>query len=422
MRAGAPYKVVGGTRFYDRREIKDALAYLRAVVNPADEVSVKRVLNVPKRGVGDTTVSRLDAFANAEGITFVEALRRADEVGVAGPAARGVGGVRRPAGRADRPRPPGARATLLQAALESSGYLAELEAEHTVESAGRLENLGELVGSAREFADVAEFMEQVALVADSDQVDGDDSRVILMTLHTAKGLEYPVVFLIGAEEGIFPHIRALTEPDELEEERRLAYVGITRARERLYISHAWSRTLFGSTQYNPPSRFTEEIPAELIESIGERLAVGAGRGGGRASYRERQRWRRGDDDEAWVTHRERVVDAALRAGQQSGSPGPTGAEALALRLGDDVRHATYGEGVIVDVTGQGEKAEARRALPGHRREDLPPGLDPAREGVSPAVGPPSLADRRGRIGHPAEEDHGARRHVAYEVQVWAGRR
>ncbi len=131
---------------------------------------------------------------------------------------------------------------MLQAALEASGYLAELEAEHTVESAGRLENLGELVGSAREFADVAEFMEQVALVADSDQVDGDDSRVILMTLHTAKGLEYPVVFLIGAEEGIFPHIRALTEPDELEEERRLAYVGITRARERLYISHAWSRT------------------------------------------------------------------------------------------------------------------------------------------------------------------------------------
>jgi DNA helicase-2/ATP-dependent DNA helicase PcrA len=363
MRAGAPYKVVGGTRFYDRREIKDALAYLRAVVNPADEVSVKRVLNVPKRGVGDTTVSRLDAFASAEDITFADALRRADEVGVAGPAARGVAAfVTLLDGLTDLvPQGPG---DVLQAALEASGYLGELEAEHTVESAGRLENLGELVGSARDFADVADFMEQVALVADSDQVDGDDSRVIRMTLHTAKGLEYPVVLLIGAEEGIFPHIRALTEPDELEEERRLAYVGITRARERLYISHAWSRTLFGSTQYNPPSRFTEEIPAELIESIGERLAVGAGRGGGRASYRERQRWRRGDDDETWVTHRERVVDAALQAGQQSGSPGPTGADALALRLGDDVRHATYGEGVIVDVTGQGEKAEARVRFPG----------------------------------------------------------
>jgi DNA helicase II / ATP-dependent DNA helicase PcrA len=363
MRAGTPYKVVGGTRFYDRREIKDALAYLRAVVNPADEVSVKRVLNVPKRGVGDTTVARLDAYARAEGITFAEALRRADEVGVAGPASRGVAAF---VSLLDElaallPQGPG---DVLQAALEASGYLAEMEAEHTVESAGRLENLGELVGSAREFADVAEFMEQVALVADSDEVDGDDSRVILMTLHTAKGLEYPVVFLVGAEEGIFPHIRALTEPDELEEERRLAYVGITRARERLFITHAWSRTLFGSTQYNPPSRFAEEIPAELIESIGDRAGRSGGRVGGRGSYRERERWRRRDDEEAWSEHRERVVEAALRAGQQPDAPQPSRVDALALHLGDDVRHATYGEGVIVDVTGQGERAEARVRFPG----------------------------------------------------------
>jgi DNA helicase-2/ATP-dependent DNA helicase PcrA len=358
MRAGSPYKVVGGTRFYDRREIKDALAYLRAVVNPADEVSVKRVLNVPKRGVGDTSVARLDSFASAEGITFAEALRRAVDVGVTGSAARGVAAFVELLDHLATlvPEGPG---DLLQGALEASGYLAELEAEHTVEAAGRLENLGELVGSAREFAEVAEFMEQVALVADSDEVDGDESRIILMTLHTAKGLEYPVVFLVGAEEGVFPHIRALTEPDELEEERRLAYVGITRARERLYISHAWSRTLFGSTQYNPPSRFVDEIPAELVEAIGERVA----RGGGRASYRERERWRRRDDDEAWADHRERVVEAALRAGQRP-DPRPTGAEALSLRLGDDVRHATYGEGVIVDIVGQGEKAEARVRFPG----------------------------------------------------------
>ena len=358
MRAGSPYKVVGGTRFYDRREIKDALAYLRAVVNPADEVSVKRVLNVPKRGVGETSVARLDGFASAEGITFAEALRRADEVGVTGSAARGVAAFVELLDHLATlvPEGPG---DLLQGALEASGYLAELEAEHTVEAAGRLENLGELVGSAREFVEVAEFMEQVALVADSDEVDGDESRVILMTLHTAKGLEYPVVFLVGAEEGVFPHIRALTEPDELEEERRLAYVGITRARERLYISHAWSRTLFGSTQYNPPSRFVDEIPAELVEAIGERV----GRGGGRASYRERERWRRRDDDEGWADHRERVVEAALRAGQRP-DPQPTGAEALSLRLGDDVRHATYGEGVIVDIVGQGEKAEARVRFPG----------------------------------------------------------
>jgi DNA helicase-2/ATP-dependent DNA helicase PcrA len=358
MRAGTPYKVVGGTRFYDRREIKDALAYLRAVVNPADEVSVKRVLNVPKRGVGETSVARLDGFASAEGITFAEALRRADEAGVSGSAARGIAVFVELLDQLTTlvPHGPG---DLLQGALEASGYLAELEAEHSVEAAGRLENLGELVGSAREFADVAEFMEQVALVADSDEVDGDESRVILMTLHTAKGLEYPVVFLVGAEEGVFPHIRALTEPDELEEERRLAYVGITRARERLYLSHAWSRTLFGSTQYNPPSRFVEEIPSELVEPIGERVR----RGGGRASYRQRERWRRRDDDESWVDHRERVVEAALRGGQQP-DPRPTGAETLSLRLGDDVRHATYGEGVIVDIVGEGERAEARVRFPG----------------------------------------------------------
>ena len=301
-----------------------------------------------------------------------------------GPAARGVAAFLDLLDELTELVPQGP-AALIQAALESSGYLAELEAEHSVESAGRLENLGELVGSAREFADVAEFMEQVALVADTDEVDGDDSRVILMTLHTAKGLEYPVVFLVGAEEGVFPHIRALTEPDELEEERRLAYVGITRARERLYISHAWSRSLFGSTQYNPPSRFAEEIPTELVESIGDSGRTGA-RGSMQGSYRRRERWRRGEDDPAWVDHRERVVEAALAAGQRPApsGPKPSGAETLSLRLGDDVRHGTYGEGVIVDIRGEGERGRGPRALPRDRREDVPPRLDPAREGLSPS--------------------------------------
>jgi DNA helicase-2/ATP-dependent DNA helicase PcrA len=212
IRAGIPYKVVGGTRFYDRREIKDALAYLRAVVNPADEVSMKRILNVPKRGVGDTSVGRLDALAGALGISFFEAMRRSHDAGIAGPAARGVESFVRlidqltesAAGEAG----PG---DLLQEALDRSGYLAELEAEASVESNGRLENLGELVGSAREFTRVDEFLEQVALVGDTDNID-DDNRVLLMTLHSAKGLEFPVVFLLGMEEGIFPHNRALTEP------------------------------------------------------------------------------------------------------------------------------------------------------------------------------------------------------------------
>ena len=283
MRLGVPYKVVGGTRFYDRREVKDAMAYLRAVVNPADEVSVKRVLNVPKRGVGDASVAKLDAYAAANGVDFVQALRRADDAGVSGPATRGIAEfialldrltamVADRDGRRRRRRAGGGPGDLAPGALlrRQSGYLAELEAEDTVESAGRLENLAELVGSAREFTRLDEFLEQVSLVADTDELpDGEvDDQVVLMTLHSAKGLEFPVVFLIGAEEGVFPHSRALTEPDELEEERRLAYVGITRAKERLFVTHAWSRNLFGSTQYNPPSRFLEEIPDELVEMQG----------------------------------------------------------------------------------------------------------------------------------------------------------
>ena len=381
MRLGIPYKVVGGTRFYDRREIKDAMAYLRAVVNPADEVNVKRVLNVPKRGVGDASVAKLDGFAAAEGVGFVDALRRADEAGVTGPAVRGIGSfvdlldeLNAMASRADVDAdgddvPDVGPGDLLQAALERSGYLAELEAEDTVESAGRIENLGELVGSAREFTRLEEFLEQVALVADTDDMT-DDDQVMLMTLHSAKGLEFPVVFLVGVEEGVFPHTRALTEPDELEEERRLAYVGITRAQERLYVTHAWSRSLFGSTQYNPPSRFLDEIPGELVESRGN---VTGRSSYGRQSLRPRSDWgspppyrrRRGDDDDAerrTDAHRDRVVEAALAAGRRT--PEPSDAHDLGLRIGDDVEHPSFGEGVIIDLRGHGESAEATVNFPG----------------------------------------------------------
>ena len=371
IRLGVPYKVVGGTRFYDRREIKDAMAYLRAAVNPADEVSVKRVLNVPKRGVGDTSVGKLDAFAAAETISFTDAMRRANEAALTGPAARGVESFVRLlddlTAMIDHPDHPVGPADVLQTALEMSGYLGELEAEASVESNGRVENLGELIGAAREYTRVDEFLEQVSLVADTDDLD-DDNHVVLMTLHSAKGLEFPNVFLLGMEEGVFPHTRALTEPAELEEERRLAYVGITRAQRRLHLSHAWSRTLFGSTQYNPPSRFLDEIPVELIEAKGS----GGGRGAyGRQSYRDRDDRRRyGDpapskrspvssydpDDDAAEAHRERVVEAALRAGRSQ--PTPSGAEAIGLRMGDDVSHPTFGEGVIVEVRGDGDRAEA----------------------------------------------------------------
>ncbi len=361
IRVGVPYKVVGGTRFYDRREVKDALAYLRAAMNPADEVSLKRVLNVPRRGVGDTSVAKLDAYAAAHGVSFLDAMRAASEAGVTGPAARGIESFTTLLDDlAILVAAEGGPAEIIQTALDSSGYLAELEAEASVESQGRLENLGELVGSAREFTRVDEFLEQVSLVADTDQLDGDN-RVVLMTLHSAKGLEFPDVFLVGLEEGVFPHTRALTEPTELEEERRLAYVGITRAQRRLHITHAWSRTLFGATQYNPPSRFLDEIPSELVESLGK---VGGRGGQGRSSYRSQSDtgYRRGaalssfDPDDDVAAHRERVVEAAMRAGRST--PAPSGADGLGLRVGDDVVHPTFGEGVVIEVRGEGDRAEA----------------------------------------------------------------
>ncbi|MEQ1873644.1 MAG: UvrD-helicase domain-containing protein [Ilumatobacteraceae bacterium] len=373
MRFGVPYKVVGGTRFYDRREVKDAMSYLRAAVNPADEVSIKRVLNVPKRGVGDGSVAKLDAHAKANGTTFMEAMRHAQEAGLTGPAARGVESfvnLLDAAGELAAISGTGP-ADLLQSILDGSGYIFELEAEETVEAAGRLENIGELIGSAREFTRIDEFLEQVALVADTDEID-DDDRVVLMTLHSAKGLEYPVVFLVGMEEGVFPHIRALSEPSEMEEERRLAYVGITRAQQKLFVSHAWSRQLFGTTSYNPPSRFLDEIPAELVEQLG---AVGGNRSYGRSSMRARTDYGKpapyrrsttavssfdpddpNDPDDGADWHRERVVEAAISAGQRSAEASM--AQQIALRVGDDVEHPAFGEGVIIEIRGQGDKAEA----------------------------------------------------------------
>ena len=353
MRVGIPYKVLGGTRFYDRREIKDAVAYLRAVANPADEVSVKRVVNVPKRGVGDTTIGRVDNWATSHGLSFHDALRRADDAGVSVAAQKGIASFLAllESARGMLEEGPG---PVLEHLLEKSGYLNELRAEHSVEAEGRAENLAELIGSAREMVSVDDFLEQVSLVSDTDELDGDSGAVVLMTLHSAKGLEFPVVFLIGCEDGVFPHIRSLTEPEELEEERRLAYVGITRARERLFVSHAWSRMLWGATQYNPPSRFIEEIPSELVQVVD-----GAGRAPGRASMRAHYRSDGGGRREGFgpVTGaaRDRIVDQAIRAGER---PATTGAERLGLRIGDDVRHAKFGDGVILGIEGSGDKAEA----------------------------------------------------------------
>jgi DNA helicase II / ATP-dependent DNA helicase PcrA len=371
MRVGIPYRVLGGTRFYDRKEVKDAVAYLRAVVNPVDEVSIKRVLNEPRRGVGATSIGRLDAWATAHGLPFLDALRRAGEAGVSGKAARGIDEFLR---LLDDVAPTAASGPgpLLQVLLERSGYLDALEAERTIESEGRLENLAELVGAAGEVESIDEFLESISLVSDVDDLDeADQSSVVLMTLHAAKGLEFPVVFVIGLEDGVFPHLRSLTEPDQLEEERRLAYVGITRARQRLYLTHAWSRTLFGGTQYNPPSRFLDEIPDGLIHDVEGHRRSSRGRTYGGVWGRGGRDWRSGgpsrdtgrsgadgsdgDRGQRVAAGRDRIVEGALRPRP----PARSGAESLGLKIGDDVRHKTFGEGVIIDMSGAGEKTEVR---------------------------------------------------------------
>ena len=364
VRVGIPYKVVGGTRFYDRREIKDALAYLRAIVNPTDEVSVKRIINSPKRGVGDSSIGKLDAWASANGESFDQAVLRFDDAGVGGRAATGIEKflVMTTEIRKLQAEP----ATIIEEALERSGYLAELQNERSVEAEGRLENLSELVGMAREYETLDDFLEQVSLVSDTDDIDEEESTVTLMTLHAAKGLEFPVVFLVGMEDGVFPHVRALGDPSELEEERRLAYVGITRAMQKLHLTSAWSRMMHGQTQYNPPSRFLDEIPSELINEIGgtrmlrsRRDRSGGGRtyGGGGGSEIPTGRTFGGSGRDS---RSDDVVESAIAA---ANTPTPSGAESIGLKVGDDVRHSQWGEGVIVEIDGVGDKAEASVHFP-----------------------------------------------------------
>jgi DNA helicase-2/ATP-dependent DNA helicase PcrA len=319
-------------------------------------VSLKRVINVPKRGVGDSSIAKLDDWANRHAISFGAALRVAADAGVSGKALAGIQAFYKLldycATLVQEGAPP---SEVVQAIAERSGYMADLEAEKTVEAAGRLENISELVNVASEHESLEQLLEVTSLVADSDDIDGDDSKVVLMTLHTAKGLEYPVVFMIGLEDGVFPHLRALAEPDELEEERRLCYVGITRARERLYLTRAWCRTLWGSTQYNPPSRFLKEIPSELTRIVEGGRVIGRGTGSGGSGYDSASGIRRGG--------REGIVDAAIR-GQMVSPARTTGAESLGIRAGDDVVHGKWGEGVVLEVIGQGDKAEAIIRFPG----------------------------------------------------------
>jgi len=340
VRYGIPYSVIGSVRFYERREIKDVLAYLRVIANPDEPISVKRVVNVPKRGIGDTSLGHVDRFAENQSITFYEALRRASDI----PALNGraVNAIKDFVAVIDELTSVAADSgptAAVQAVYDLTGYLAIFEAEKTIESLGRAENLRELLSGTEEFESSSEgsivdgeewdemdgrrrlelFLESVSLVADIDDLEDGSQSVTLMTLHNAKGLEFPNVFIVGMEDGIFPHLRSLGDPGELEEERRLCYVGLTRAQRRLYLTSAWSRMLFGATNYNPPSRFIKEIPGHLIEEAGKR------------------------------TRRPSKETAGGAIATVAGSE---------IQPGDRVHHAKHGKGTVRIVNGTGDRAEA----------------------------------------------------------------
>ena len=349
IRVGLPYKVVGGVRFYERREVRDLLAYLRILVNPEDTVSLRRILNVPRRGIGDRAEACIEALAARERISFAAAVRRSDEA--YGIATRSASAVKDFVALLDELRlmaesaPP---SEVMEAALTKSGYLGELEASIDPQDESRIENLRELVTVAREFEEVnvggtlADFLEQVALVADADQIptEGDEHGgvVTLMTLHTAKGLEFPVVFLTGLEDGVFPHMRSLTEPKELEEERRLAYVGITRAQRRLYFTRSMQRSTWGAPSYNPASRFLDEVPDNLID------------------------WKRVAPQRFMPTGGGRSYAGASPATLPGVAAKPTGVgnrPIPSLKPGDRVSHDSFGLGTVVSTSGLGDNAQAK---------------------------------------------------------------
>ena len=441
IRGGQPYKVIGGTRFYERREIKDAIAYLRAVDNPDDDVSLRRILNVPKRGLGEKAEAALAEHGARHRVSFSDAI--ADAAGAPRPALTEAEGQGAPEveGLATRARTQVTRfhelleglrhqqasgdgvADILDSALDASGYLAELRASDDPQDATRVENLAELHSVAADFqaanpdGTLADFLERVSLVADSDQLPSpedaageeaaaqareaaEQGQITLMTVHTAKGLEFPVVFVTGMEDGTFPHSRALAEDSELAEERRLAYVALTRARERLYVTRAAVRSAWGQTSAMPASRFLDDIPPETMDWKRLASSMDALRGGGTGwgsswgdggsgyrGSRSRGSWHSDDDDFAppigarpartgKIGRVETAKDrAAKRAAEKKGSApvrldgsakaaSGGGEEELpaavqGLRVGDSVRHDSYGVGTVVALEGQGRSKVAR---------------------------------------------------------------
>jgi len=349
MRAAIPYKVVGGLRFYERKEVKDLLAYLRVLANPNDEVSLRRIINFPKRGIGDRALEEVELFAVAQGISFWHALLRVTEAtAVPNKAAHSIAEftamLTALAVLVEAKTKP---SVIIEAALEQSGLLTELEASTDPQDEVRVENLKELVSASMEYEEksfdelgedeeisLTGFLEKVSLVADADEIPAGEDHggvVTLMTLHTAKGLEFPTVFLTGMEDGIFPHARTLDDPKEIEEERRLAYVGLTRAEKRLYISRAEYRLTFGTPKYNPGSRFLDEIPSELIEWKNETKSKSSSGSSG-------------------LRRRTATAPPPRATGKNS--------SAMVLEVGQRVSHDTFGLGTVTAIGGIGDKSEA----------------------------------------------------------------
>ena len=337
IRVGLPYRVVGGVRFYERREVRDLLAYLRLIANPEDELSLRRILNVPKRGIGDRAVESVSAHAQRQRITLAAALAQVGDVpDLATRSARSIAEFNALIASL-RELAAGPVAELAEAVLDRTGYVEELQASEDLQDESRIENLNEMINVAREFdgsnpgGTLAEFLEQVSLVADADEIpDGEEhgGLVTLMTLHTAKGLEFPVVFLTGLEENVFPHQRSATDQKELEEERRLAYVGITRAEHRLYLTRAVARSWWGRPEFHKASRFLAEIPPGLIQ------------------------WRRDE--------RAAAPPAMERAAQRPGVSSPGNHQVPSLSPGDMVTHDKFGLGTVITVDNPGtDRAEAK---------------------------------------------------------------
>ncbi|MFD1850755.1 DNA helicase PcrA [Oceanobacillus bengalensis] len=352
VKSGTAYQMVGGTKFYDRKEIKDMLAYLRLITNPDDDISFERVVNEPKRGIGKTSIERLRAYAAEHDLSFFDTVKEVDFTGVSKKAANALAEFGNLIQTLSQQQEFLTATDMVEAVLERTGYEQMLKNEHTIESQSRLENLEEFMTVTKDFEKNAEdktlvaFLTDLALIADIDRVDDEEddneAKVTLMTLHAAKGLEFPIVFLIGLEENVFPHSRSMTDENEMEEERRLAYVGITRAEKELYLTHAKMRTLYGRTNMNPISRFINEIPEDLIDGIEQAKEIMFGTPTPTFKAKDRPA----------------LVKRKAERMQKT-----TGAESEAWGPGDKALHKKWGVGTVVKVTGEGEKMEIDVAFP-----------------------------------------------------------